>query len=520
MDVSILAQIDDENVALIIQLLQEDSERMVSAALGKGKQLEGTQTDTQMAFDLFTEELQNVEAFFADRRMTRSIQNAIQLDGDALLRSQNEEKVAEYDHNLSVSLSHGEGEPMVLEDTLQPLTHDDELIEKMAYIYVNGIEDIESDDDTVAAGQPESSGWAASRQVNRSRQKRSCEACGERKHFAELSRAPCQHEYCRQCLSRLFRDAIIDESLFPPRCCKQPIPLDRSLLFLDANVVRQFRQKAVELSTPNRTYCHNANCAAFIPPANCSDTTAVCGECHRRTCTTCKGASHGGDCPNDVQLQRVLQLAREQGWQRCQNCWGMVELNTGCNHMTCRCGFQFCYICGAQWKTCRCDHWEERRLYERAAQIDARGQVGEEREAVPLGPHLGTPEEQQGEVEEQQEEDDQGERQSEPQDPDEDDQWQAESQELDEEEWRLEQQAPDPEEQLREFAEQQEHDRQERIRMIVQDLRVNHECSHERWASRSGPQECEECHDVMPVFIYECRRCHIIACRRCRYHRL
>ena len=28
----------------------------------------------------------------------------------------------------------------------------------------------------------------------------------------------------------------------------------------------------------------------------------------------------------------------------------MIERSQGCNHMTCRCGHQFCYICGKDWK--------------------------------------------------------------------------------------------------------------------------------------------------------------------------
>lgn len=51
-------------------------------------------------------------------------------------------------------------------------------------------------------------------------------------------------------------------------------------------------------------------------------------------------------------------------------------------------------------------------------------------------------------------------------------------------------------------------------------LRQNHECAHERWRNRGGPRDCEECGDEMPIFIYECQQCHIMACRRCRYHRL
>jgi hypothetical protein len=31
--------------------------------------------------------------------------------------------------------------------------------------------------------------------------------------------------------------------------------------------------------------------------------------------------------------------------------------------MTCYCGYEFCYECAAKWKTCRCEQWEERRLY-------------------------------------------------------------------------------------------------------------------------------------------------------------
>ncbi|KAI0198035.1 hypothetical protein F4808DRAFT_271550 [Astrocystis sublimbata] len=333
MDVTALAHVQDEDVELIIQLLQQDSEEMASAAIGKGKQREGTVSDEQAAFNLFIQELQGAETFFADRRMTRSIQSAIQFDGDALVQSQNEEAMAEHDHNLSVSLSNGGGET-AQQNISPPLTLDDELYEKMACIYITGIDDADSDGDTVVGNQPESSSWAASRPGGRTQRKRACEACGDQKHFAELCRAPCRHEYCRECLSHLFRDAMVDESLFPPRCCKQPIPLDMSQLFLDPNVIRQFRQKALEFSTPNRTYCHNSSCGAFIPPSNCANTTATCGNCRAQTCIICKRDEHFGDCQEDEQLQQVIQLAREQGWQRCQNCWGMVELNTGCNHMT------------------------------------------------------------------------------------------------------------------------------------------------------------------------------------------
>lgn len=51
-------------------------------------------------------------------------------------------------------------------------------------------------------------------------------------------------------------------------------------------------------------------------------------------------------------------------------------------------------------------------------------------------------------------------------------------------------------------------------------LMVNHECTHEKWKSLMGSYRCEECHNTLPLFIYECQRCNIMACKRCKYNRL
>ncbi|KAI0133238.1 hypothetical protein F4776DRAFT_655127 [Hypoxylon sp. NC0597] len=342
----------DEDVALVIRLMQEDAEAALSSSMRKGKQVEGSETDGQVALNLFLAELQTAETTFNDRQMARSILQAVQTDGDAIIQCQQEEEVARADHAMSVALSRGQiltraPEASQIDPTAVP---SDEFIEKLSHIYNTGVNQDGSDE---VPDQPESSSWAASRQPSRGRP---CEACGDEKHFAQLARAPCQHEYCGPCLTRIFQNATNDESLFPPRCCRQPIPLAESRVFLNAKVAEEFRQKALEYSTPRRTYCHNGGCNKFIP----------------QTCMTCKGASHNNDCPNDEQLQQVLQLAQEQHWQRCQNCWALVELNFGCNHMTCRCGHDFCYICGARWKTCICQQWDEARLLQRAVEIDAR----------------------------------------------------------------------------------------------------------------------------------------------------
>jgi hypothetical protein len=40
------------------------------------------------------------------------------------------------------------------------------------------------------------------------------------------------------------------------------------------------------------------------------------------------------------------QAVRENGWKRCPSCLTAIDRNEGCDHMTCKCGCHFCYVCG------------------------------------------------------------------------------------------------------------------------------------------------------------------------------
>ena len=141
---------------------------------------------------------------------------------------------------------------------------------------------------------------------------------------------PCQHEYCRDCIRDLFSASLTDESLFPPRCCRQNIPLKAVSIFLTKEIKKEFEKKKVEFGTPNRTYCSRPTCSTFIKAENIVDEIAFCPDCTRQTCSVCKSEAHEGeDCPNDTALQQTLDLANESGWQRCYSCRRMVELDIG-----------------------------------------------------------------------------------------------------------------------------------------------------------------------------------------------
>lgn len=163
----------------------------------------------------------------------------------------------------------------------------------------------------------------------------------------------------------------------------------------DKEIQKEYHQKAEEWSIPvgDRLYCPDQHCSLFIQPdkINRDSNTVSCSAGHEM-CVLCRGTPHPNDasCPQDRELQRTEELAEEEGWKRCPGCRAFVEHREACQHMTCRCGAQFCYVCVAPWRTCRCTMEQlqeiksaaQRRRRRRAAREDA--EAAEAAEAIRL----------------------------------------------------------------------------------------------------------------------------------------
>lgn len=167
--------------------------------------------------------------------------------------------------------------------------------------------------------------------------KKRCNVCLEHlpaKETLTLRCTPEPHIYCRRCLIDLFNTAIVDTTLFPPRCCKTVIPLDMCRALLSKQLVQDFDRKVEELATPNPTYCSDPDCSVFISLANITHGIAKCS-CGRKTCVVCKAMEHGNKlCPEDPHVQLLMDAAKRSKWQTCGKCKNMVELAAGCYHMT------------------------------------------------------------------------------------------------------------------------------------------------------------------------------------------
>jgi hypothetical protein len=164
-----------------------------------------------------------------------------------------------------------------------------------------------------------------------------CSACLEHYYAAVVIKLPCEQRFCAGCAKELFLRSIKDETLYPPRCCRQDIPLGVVRKHMSSGEIEAFEAASVEYTTTNKTYCSNSACNKFIPPGThtTSPNTATCKICSTMTCTICKGSyHHRRECPKDPSIEQTKELARELGWQQCPQCHSFVELRSGCYHMT------------------------------------------------------------------------------------------------------------------------------------------------------------------------------------------
>ncbi len=67
-----------------------------------------------------------------------------------------------------------------------------------------------------------------------------------------------------------------------------------------------------------------------------------CPHCSEEICLKCKESSHSG---KPCEYDEFCALAKDLAYRACVSCNYWIEKSEGCNHMTCICGAEFCYVC-------------------------------------------------------------------------------------------------------------------------------------------------------------------------------
>ncbi|KAI4519780.1 hypothetical protein K525DRAFT_226183 [Schizophyllum commune Loenen D] len=185
-----------------------------------------------------------------------------------------------------------------------------------------------------------------------------CEGCYDHTWSTECVDALCGHHFCPECVERLVRSSLTDETMFPLRCCGQPLSDAAVDAQIPSTLLAQYRTKRAEyiVAPADRVYCVDARCSAFLgsglrSPNQARPIVLSCTACRAATCAQCRQPGHAGrDCIQESTAQ-FDALVKEKQWQRCPSCGATVDRTDGCPHIVCRCGAEFCYLCGGLYST-------------------------------------------------------------------------------------------------------------------------------------------------------------------------
>ncbi|KAK4671156.1 hypothetical protein QC764_602850 [Podospora pseudoanserina] len=200
-------------------------------------------------------------------------------------------------------------------------------------------------------------------QLERQQPKRftTCVSCRDNKTLVEnTAKLKCAHRMCNTCLVRSFELSLRGPQHMPPRCCTaEPIPPKHVDKLLGEDFKAEWNRKYREYTTRSRIYCPEERCGRWFQPDNIRQENgrgqAKCSHCKTKVCCACHGLWHPQySCPGDENTAQFMPQSKRDTYQTCYQCHHMVELAEGCNHMKCRCGAQFCMLCGGPWKSCAC----------------------------------------------------------------------------------------------------------------------------------------------------------------------
>lgn len=105
-----------------------------------------------------------------------------------------------------------------------------------------------------------------------------------------------------------------------------------------------------------RVFCCNPHCEEFIGkrrnPMPEDGRTMQCVFCAELTCGFCAAPAHRGYCRRygEAEREAYYDTLDAEKMAHCPDCGIVVQLAEACNHMTCPCGCEFCYVCGKHWR--------------------------------------------------------------------------------------------------------------------------------------------------------------------------
>ncbi|KAG8831418.1 hypothetical protein FRC17_003196, partial [Serendipita sp. 399] len=236
--------IDESSRELILRLQIEDAEDRERQIQRKGS-LWGSCTDEQHALNAHTSELRKTLSLVIDARIAQRMRDAIQVDAEILQRFEEREAMERSDRDLALRAS-----------GRVPRAADNPEIPRRAARAPPPV--ATSKEDALTKAPPKRN------------ESTPCIICMERIAGKPNLQAPCGHLYDEKCLAELAEMASSDEALYPPRCCRVPIPMEDLLAHLPRKTRVNFEKAMGEFSVSpkDRVYCSRRVCSRFLGKAS------------------------------------------------------------------------------------------------------------------------------------------------------------------------------------------------------------------------------------------------------------
>ena len=188
----------------------------------------------------------------------------------------------------------------------------------------------------------------------------------------------CNHQICKECYIEYIKNKLVSD---PTNILQTPCPLNGCNLYLTRtiykkcivelkykkifakNLIRNFLITNKEIKT-----CPNPKCNLSIRVQNAIPKEIKC-DCGEVFCFSCLGESHiPCDCLTVEEWNKFAEKYGQDNYiwikketnaeklliqndfrKQCPKCKLLIEKNQGCNHMSCPCGYQFCWNCLVSW---------------------------------------------------------------------------------------------------------------------------------------------------------------------------